>query len=198
MNQADIAEDDIKTASRQRRGSGKKTGSKPRKSRASKVRSIKLTPPVVGLGALAVVLLGTTAFFGWSVYNNSDAASTREAILVASRQEALALTTLSSQSGSKDYQAVLNGSAGDLKDEISAGKSQFLKGLGTAGVTSTGHVLDAGVQSVNGGSAKVLIDVQATVSNKQTANKPEQRAYHWQLNLVSSDGKWLVTNLEFV
>lgn len=198
MNQADIAEDDIKTASRQRRGSGKKTGSKPRKSRASKVRSIKLTPPVGGLGALAVVLLGTTAFFGWSVYNNSDAASTREAILVASRQEALALTTLSSQSGSKDYQAVLNGSAGDLKDEISAGKSQFLKGLGTAGVTSTGHVLDAGVQSVNGGSAKVLIDVQATVSNKQTANKPEQRAYHWQLNLVSSDGKWLVTNLEFV
>jgi len=198
LDQADIADDDIKTASRARRGTGKKNAPKPPKSRASKARTIKLTPPLVGLGVLGVILLGTTVFFGWSVYNNSDAASTRSTILSSSRQEALALTTLSSQTGSKDYQTVLNGSAGDLKDQISAGKSQFLKGLGTAGVTSTGKVLDAGVQSVNGGSAKVLIDVQATVSNKQTANKPEQRAYHWQLSLVSSNGKWLVTSLEFV
>lgn len=198
MDQADIADDDVKTASRSRRGSGKKTNPKPPKSRPSKARTFKLTVPVAGLGALAVILLGTTAFFGWSVYNNSDAASTRDAILVASRQEALALTTLSSQTGAKDYQAVINGSAGDLKDQITAGKAQFLKGLGTANVTSTGQVLDAGVKSVNGSSATVLIDVQATVTNKQTANKPEQRAYHWQLNLVSSDGRWLVTNLEFV
>ena len=55
-----------------------------------------------------------------------------------------------------------------------------------------------GIVSVKSGTAKVLIDVQATVTNKQTANKPEQRAYHWQLTLVSSGGRWLVTSLEFV
>lgn len=156
------------------------------------------TLPVMGLGALAVVLLATTAFFGWSVYNNSAAASDRSAVLAASHREAVALTTLSSRSGTSDYAAVVNGAAGDLKSQLAGGKAQFLKALGTAGASSVGRVLDAGVVSLGNGTAKVLIDVQATVSNKQTANKPEQRAYHWQLSLVSSDGKWLVTNVEFV
>lgn len=153
---------------------------------------------VLVLGAVAVALLAATAFFGWSVYNNSATAAQRAAVLTAARQEATALTTLSSQSGTKDYNAVLNGAAGDLKDQLAGGRNQFLKALGTAGATSVGTVLDAGVVSVSGGTAKVLVDVQATVSNKQTANKSEQRAYHWRMSLVSSNGKWLVTNVEFV
>jgi hypothetical protein len=152
----------------------------------------------LGLGALAVVLLVTTGLLGWLVYNNSDAASQRTAANVAARQEATALTTLSSQTGSSDYNALLANSAGALKDQLSGGKTEYLKTLGAAGATSVSTVLDSGVISVSNGTAKVLVDLQATVSNKQTANKPEQRTYHWQVSLVSSDGKWLVTSVEFV
>lgn len=143
------------------------------------------------------MLAAGAGFLGWSVHNNSDANAQRAAILAAAQREAAALTTLSSQSGASDYNAVLAGSAGDLKEQLAAGRSQFLKTLGTAGVSSVGTVLDAGVVSLKSGSATVLIDVKATVRNKQTA-KPEQRAYHWKASLVHSAGQWLVTSLEFV
>jgi Mce-associated membrane protein len=153
--------------------------------------------PVAGLTLLAVLLVAASGYLGWSLHNDSEATTERASILTAAQQEAAALTTLSSETGSKDYDAVLAGSAGDLKEQLSAGRSQFLKTLGTAGVSSVGTVLDAGVVSVKSGTATVLIDVKASVRNKQTA-KPEERAYHWQASLVSSDGKWLVTSLEFV
>jgi len=143
------------------------------------------------------LLVAASGYLGWSLHNDSEATAERASILTAAQQEAAALTTLSSQSGSQDYDAVLAGSAGDLKEQLSAGRSQFLKTLGTAGVSSVGTVLDAGVVSVKSGTATVLIDVKATVQNKQSS-KPELRAYHWQASLVSSDGKWLVTSLEFV
>ena len=146
---------------------------------------------------LTAVLVVSAGYLGWSVYNDSDANAQRTAILSAAQREATALTTLSSQSGPSDYNAVLAGSAGDLKQQLAAGRNQFLKTLGTAGVSSVGTVLDTGVVSVKSGTATVLIDVKATVKNKQTA-KPEQRAYHWQASLVSSGGQWLVTSLEFV
>ncbi|MBO0803613.1 MAG: hypothetical protein J2P25_11140 [Nocardiopsaceae bacterium] len=120
----------------------------------------------------------------------------RSAILSAARREALALTTLSSKNGTSDYKALLAGSAGGLKQQLSSGRKQFLKTLGTDGVSSVGTVLDAGIVSVKSGTAKVLVDVEATVHNKKTP-KPEQRSYHWQVSLVSSGGRWLVTNLEF-
>lgn len=154
-------------------------------------------PLPAGLGALAVLLAAASIFLGWSIYNNSEAASQRAAILTAAQREAAALTTLSSQTGASDYDTVLAGSAGDLKEQLSAGRSQFLKTLGSANVSSVGTVLDAGIVSVKQGTATVLIDVKATVRNKQTS-KPEQRAYHWRATLVSSAGQWLVTSVEFV
>jgi Mce-associated membrane protein len=149
------------------------------------------------LTVVAVALAAAAIFFGWSMHNDSAAAQQRKAIIAAAQKEATALTTLSNKTGASDYDAVVAGSAGDLKEQLSAGRSQFLKTLGTAGVSSVGTVLDAGIVSVKSGTATVLIDVKATVHNKQTS-KPESRAYHWQATLVDSAGKWLVTSLEFV
>lgn len=194
MDHADIANNDVAVAPRLHKTSRKNPRRKERERRVPKGRPSLL---VVGLAVLAVLLAGGAGFLGWSVHNNSDATAQRAAILSSAQREAAALTTLSSQSGASDYDAVLAGSAGDLKEQLTAGRSQFLKTLGTAGVSSVGTVLDTGIVSVKNGTATVLIDVKATVKNKQTA-KPEQRAYHWQATLVSSAGKWLVTSLEFV
>jgi Mce-associated membrane protein len=150
-----------------------------------------------GLAVLAILLAAAAVFLGWSLHNDSDAAAQRGAIIASAQREATALTTLNKNNGASDYDTLLNGSAGDLKEQLSAGRSQFLKTLGTGGAASTGTVLDTGIVTVKSGTATVLIDVKATVSNKQTS-KPEQRAYHWKLTLVSSAGRWLVTSLEFV
>ena len=45
-------------------------------------------------------------------------------------------------------------------------------------------------------TATVLLNVKATVRNKQTY-APETRLYHWQAGLVHSGGRWLMSSLEF-
>ena len=148
---------------------------------------------------LAVVFLGTTGWLAYEVYNGSVASGQRTAVLIAARQEALGLTTLSKATGSTDFDAVLAGSAGNLKQQLSStGKSAFVKALAAGNVSSAGTVLDAGIQTLKPStSATALLDVRATVTNSQTG-KPETRLYHWQVSLVYSGGRWLVTNLEFV
>ena len=211
LDDAHIANNDVAVAPRLQKVPGKKTHRKARDRRSSPPRGPRPEPrarrprlrvgrPSVltaSLAVVAIVLAAASIFFGWSMHNNSAAAAQRKAIIAAAQKEAAALTTLSSDTGASDYDAVLAGSAGDLKEQLSAGRSQFLKTLGTAGVSSVGTVLDTGVSSVKSGTATVLIDVKATVRNKQTS-KPESRAYHWQATLVNSAGKWLVTSLEFV
>ena len=148
---------------------------------------------------LGVVFLGTTGWLAFEVYNGSVASGQRTAVLIAARQEALGLTTLSKATGSSDFDAVLAGSAGNLKQQLaSTGKSAFVKALAAGNVSSVGTALDAGIQTLKPStSATALLDVRATVTNSQTG-KPETRLYHWQVSLVYSGGRWLVTNLEFV
>lgn len=149
------------------------------------------------LAVVAVALAVTTGLLANALRDTTGADGQRTAALAAARQEAAALTTLSSQTGARDFATVLAGAGGSLKQQLAQGRAGFLKTLSNSHVNSVGTVLDAGIVTMNSGTATVLIDVRATVSNKQTA-KPEKRVYHWQASLVHSGGRWLVTSLEFV
>jgi Mce-associated membrane protein len=151
----------------------------------------------VVLLTVAVLLAVAVGLLTWQVHGQSATSSQRTAVLTAARQEALDLTTLSKTTGASDFQAVLSGAAGNLKQELSDGRSDFLKALSSDAVTSAGQVLDAGVVTMNGANATVLLNVSSSVTNKQSS-KPETRLYHWKAALVDSGGRWLVTNLEFV
>lgn len=190
MDDAYRAADD---AARARRNHGTRHR-KPRDSRRSGSRPVLL---VTGLAVLAAVLAVGAGLLGWAVNNNSDADAQRAAILSSAQRESAALTTLSNASSSSDYNAVLADSAGDLKEELTAGRSQLLKALGTNGASSVGTVMDGGVVSMKPGQATALVAVKALVKNKQTS-KPESRTYYWQVSLVSSGGRWLVTSLEYM
>jgi Mce-associated membrane protein len=173
--------------------------SPPRKVRGKPARHARGRFPwlTVVLSVIAVILAVATGALTWQVHDQAVTASQRTAVLAAARQEALDLTTLSDKTGGTDYQAVLSGSAGNLKQELADGRDDFLKALSSDAVTSVGQVLDAGIVNMSGANATVLLNVASTVTNKQTS-KPETRLYHWQAALVRSGGRWLVTSLEFV
>ena len=149
------------------------------------------------LAVSAIALAVTTGLLANALRGTSGADGQRAAALAAARQEAAALTTLTSQTGARDFATVLAGAGGALKQQLAQGRADFLKTLSGSNVNSVGTVLDAGIVTMNSGTATVLIDVRATVSNKRTA-KPEKRVYHWQASLVHSGDRWLVTSLEFV
>jgi Mce-associated membrane protein len=150
-----------------------------------------------GLAVAAVMLAVATGLLAAAVHGGSNAAQQRAAVLIAARQEAGNLTTLSQQNGGRDFDSVLAGSAGSLKQQLSQGRGAFLKALSANNVSSAGSVLDAGIVTVNSSTATVLLNVKATVRNKETY-APETRLYHWQAGLVYSGGRWLMTSLEFV
>lgn len=152
---------------------------------------------VAGLAAAAVLLAVATGLLAVTLHDSSNAAQQREAVLIAARQEAVNLTNLNRQAGGREFDAVLAGSAGSLRQQLSGGRSAFLKALGSNNVTSAGTVLDAGIMSMTSSTATVLLNVKATVRNKQTY-APETRLYHWQAALVYSGGRWLMSSLEFV
>lgn len=159
--------------------------------------AMRMRAVIIVLAVIAVLLAVSTGWLAWEMHGESVADQQRTAVLTAARQEALGLTTLNKQTGAQDFQNVLAGSAGNLKQQLSQGRSDFLNTIKSASVTSVGTVLDVGVVSVSGETATVLLNVQAVVHNKQTS-KPETRLYHWQAALVYSGGRWLVTSMEFV
>lgn len=171
----------------------------PRAHRAAKApRRFRLSLGLIirSLAALAVALAATTGMLAVMVHGSMAADGQRAAVLAAARQEAVNLTTLDRQHASSDFTAVLAGAAGSLRQQLSQGRGAFLRTLSSADVSSAGLVMDAGIVTMTANSAVVLLNVRATVRNKQTY-APETRVYHWRAALARSGGRWLVTSLVF-
>ncbi len=169
---------------------------RPRRGRARGRRELR-PYLATGLAVTAVLLAAATVLLALAVLGSADAAQQRAAVLTAAQQEAVNLTTLDHQSAARQFAAVLAGSAGSLRQQLAQGRGAFLRTLSSAAVSSAGTVLDAGIVTMSARTATVLLNVRATVRNKQTY-APETRLYHWQAGLVYSGGRWLVTSVEFV
>lgn len=165
--------------------------------RASRQAPRRLRLAIAGLAVAAVALAGTTGWLAMILAGSSAAGQQRAAVLAAARQEAVNLTTLGRSTGSRDYAAVLAGAGGALRQQLAQGRDAFLRTLSSARVSSVGTVLDAGIVTLNSRTATVLLNVRATVRNRQTY-APETRLYHWRAGLVHSGSRWLMTSLEFV
>jgi Mce-associated membrane protein len=153
--------------------------------------------PVAVLTVAAAALAASTGWLAVLLHEGMTAQQRRAAVLAAARQEAVSLTTLSSRTGARALDAALAVAGGSLKQQLSQGRAALLGTLRSASVRSAGVVLDAGIATMGPRTATVLLNVRATVRSKQT-HGPETRLYHWRAGLVLSDGRWLVTSLEFV
>ena len=151
---------------------------------------------IAGLAVAAVLFAVATGLLAAALRGSSGAAQQRTAVLAAARQEAVNLTNLDRRTGGRDFDALLAGAAGSLRQQFAQGRGAFLKTVSSSDVTSVGSVLDAGIVSMNSRTATVLLNVRATVRNKQ-ASAPETRLYHWRAGLVYSDGRWLMSSLGF-
>jgi Mce-associated membrane protein len=92
---------------------------------------------------------------------------------------------------------VLDGATGEFRTQFEAG-TQDLAELVTANqAVSRGEVLEAGIVTADEDSARVLVVADSTVTNT-AGTEPQKRHYRLQLDLVRDDGRWLVSDLQFV
>lgn len=116
----------------------------------------------------------------------------------AARSETLAFLAVDHRKMDQLTERVLDGATGEFKKQYKTS----LKSLKDAAVSqesiSTGHVDQIGLGDVDDDSASVFVAAGSKVQNKGTKGKVEDRSWRMKLTMAKVDGRWLVSQLEFV
>ncbi|BCP14110.1 hypothetical protein [Mycobacterium paraintracellulare] len=140
------------------------------------------------------VLLG---WLGFRAYQAHHEQALRSQLLQAARQGALNLTTIDWQHAEGDVQRILEGATGQFHHDFASRSQPFIEVVKQAKSTSVGTVTEAGLESEEGGHARVLVALTVKTS---TAGAPEQDPRGWRMRIaVQKDGDQVkVSNVEFV
>jgi len=173
----------------------------------------RMRPATIVPAVLAVVLVAALAFAGVEAARPTDKAAPAvpasptapespqppewQPYVDAGKQMAVNLTTISYQSVDNDVQRVLDGSTGVFHDDFNQRTAAFKQTVRNAQSVSTGTVAAAGLESLDGSQARVLVAVTVTTRN---ANEPNQDPRSWRMRLVVDrvGETYKTSNVEFV
>jgi Mce-associated membrane protein len=151
---------------------------------------------VVGL-ATVLALGGLAAWFGHGAYQAQQADKQRNRFLAVGKQGAVNLTTIDYTDAEADIQRILDSSTGQFFDDFSKRAPAFVDLVKLAKSKTQASITDAGVESVSGDSAQVLV---AVAVNTTTAGTPDPSVRHWRMRIdVQKVGDTVkVSNVGFV
>ena len=132
-----------------------------------------------------------------------DAASTTEQqryddILESASEEATAFLNIRYDTAQESIDAVMAGATGDFRDQYAQATEALITLLQDNKSIRTGEVVWAGVVAQDPDSATVILATTGTVQNNQTGDTPKAENYRVQMQLVSEEGRWLTSDLQFV
>lgn len=192
---ADPALDELADPAADHAGNDLKVHNSFRPRAASRGRGVRGTL-LVGVLTLAAIG-GLTGWLGWHTHRAEQAQRLNDIFLQAGRQGALNLTTMDFAHVESDIQRVLDGSIGTFYDDFEQRAPAFQEVVKKTQSKTQGTVTEAGIESVSGDSARVLVAVSVTTSNIAAA---EQRPRLWRMRIdvqkVGDVAK--VTNVGFV
>jgi len=159
-------------------------------------------PSDLAAGAIAVslVLVAVTAlagWLGWQTLQARDEQQHRAVLLQVGRQAAINLTSIDYATVDADVQRVLDASVGTFHDEFRTNAPAFANVVRQAQTKSQGLVTEAGVESISGDSAQILVTASVKTSS---AGVPEQDPRIWRMRITVSQtpGGAKVSNVGFV
>ncbi|MFE6926043.1 hypothetical protein ACFVAV_33870 [Nocardia sp. NPDC057663] len=149
------------------------------------------------LAAAVLILGGVSVKLGMDVRGNALDDDRDGAALAAANRIAVQLVTLNHTSANQNLQAIATDSTGPFRDQWDKISKNFASVLENGKVDSTGEVKESGLVDIDDAHATVLTAVTSTVKNTE-APEGQQRVYRMKMTLDHSDGRWLVSNVEFV
>jgi Mce-associated membrane protein len=154
---------------------------------------------VLVAGAVAVLLLVAAAAAAVAVWvGDQTRDGRRDDAAAAARNLAVALTSINHDTADADVQRVIDASTGDFRNLFTQNLGSYTDVVRQGEVVSTGEVLDAGVQRLEGDEAYVIVAVRSDVKNKQVPDG-ESRNYRMMIEMQQQDaGDWLATRVDFV
>jgi Mce-associated membrane protein len=151
---------------------------------------------IIGLVVLGA-LTGLVGWVGSRAYKAHQAQEQRNLFLQAGRQGALNLTTIDFREADADVQRILNGATGPLYDNFSQRSRPFIDVVLRTRSKSVGTVTEAGIESLSGDHAQVLVAITVNTSNTAAAQQ-EPHAWRMRLTVQKVGGVAKVSNVEFV
>jgi Mce-associated membrane protein len=151
---------------------------------------------VVGL-VTVLALTGVAGWFGYGVYQNHQQDKMRSLFLAVGKQGALNLTTINYTEADADVQRILESSTGQFYDDFSKRAPAFVDVVKQAQAKTDGKITEAGLESVNANSARVLVAMLVNTTDKGVI---DQQPRHWRMRIdVQKVGEAVkVANVGFV
>jgi Mce-associated membrane protein len=151
----------------------------------------------LGLGLALCAALVLAVVLGRQALAQRAEARDRTEVLAAARQIAVNFSTLDYRSFDRDTARVTAAATGTFRSDFAAQAAQIKQVVIANASVSTGQVGQAALVSASSHSARVLLALDATVTNTSSTT-PTARHYRVQLDLTKVDGRWLASQLQFV
>lgn len=153
---------------------------------------------------LALLLLIAASIVLWRFeagqrHDAEASAAEDQAALDAARDNTLTWASVDYRKVDEYPSAVEDSSTGDFLEQFKKSEkgTRYLIKLNKSVQVPTIPQDGAGLVERDGDTAKVLVAMDATVSNKNT-KKPQPRQYRLQVTLTKVDGEWKTSGLEFI
>ena len=158
------------------------------------------TSRYAGPAILAIVLVATAAFATIETVRTNRLASRTfpawQPYVDAAKTTAINLTTINYQTVDNDIQRILDNSTGAFHDDFQKRSQPFGDTVKQAQSASSGTVKGAGLESLDGTQARVLVVVHVKTSN---AGKPDQeRSWRMRISVDMIGQSYKASNVEFV
>ena len=150
------------------------------------------------IGLACILALGAVGvWLGYGAYQVRQTDELLNRFLAVGKQGALNLTTIDYAEADADVQRILDSSTGRFHDDFSQRAPALVDVVKKAQSKTQGSITEAGVESVSGETARVLVAVAVTTSN---AASPDQPTRHWRMRIdVQKLGETVkVSNVGFV
>ncbi|CRK52708.1 VirB8 protein [Rhodococcus sp. RD6.2] len=152
---------------------------------------------VAAFGVVCLLLVGVCGVLLWQYRQASALESQQRDALAAARDTAMNLATVDHATAESDVRRVLAGATGEFHDDFASSAESFVSVVKDTEVTTVGQEADAAIESWNGDSGVVLVQVRSTVTNRV---QPEEKSRVWRLRLTMDevDGVYRTAALEYV
>lgn len=151
----------------------------------------------LALIAALIALVALVAVQAVGARRDAGASSDRAAAVSAARAEVLALTQISPATSDASIQKLIAGATDDFQAQLQDQAEAIRSAVKESKVTSTGTIASAGIVSLKGDKARVLVASSGSVKNTKT-KAATPRTYRLDVRLERVKGRWLVAGLEFV
>ncbi|REE98110.1 hypothetical protein [Thermomonospora umbrina] len=166
-------------------------------SRRDTARTVHI-PVVTGLLSVAVAVLTVfTVLLGVSWWRANQAEDERVEAMRSARQTAVNLLSIDHRNVQKSLAQVQGGLTGEARDQWGTMSKDIAQTAQRTRTVSTVQDVRAGVVSMDGDSAEVIVSITALATSPEV-KQGQPRYQRWRFDLTETGGRWLVSNMRLV